>query len=55
MEGQLERPCDTCRRNLEEAILFDEVTCFQTCKEWQKWREEQEMLGKAREAQSSRH
>ena len=30
----IDKPCDNCTVNLEQAFLYDEVTCFQTCKKW---------------------
>ncbi len=37
------KPCDNCTTNIDQAINYDEVTCFQTCnkfKQWQSSREE---------------
>jgi len=33
----MKKPCDNCTINIEQAIDNDEVTCFKTCKKWQKW------------------
>ena len=34
----LMKPCDNCGKNIQQAILYDDVTCFKTCKKWLKWR-----------------
>ena len=31
------KPCDTCSKNIQQAIVSDEITCFKTCRKWQKW------------------
>ncbi len=33
------KPCDNCGVNIEQAILYDEVICFETCQKWQEWRD----------------
>lgn len=39
-EKTMKKPCDDCIVNLEQAMLYDEVTCWKTCKDWAKWRAE---------------
>ena len=31
------KPCDKCQVNIIQAVQYDEVTCFKTCKKWKKW------------------
>lgn len=36
----MKKPCDNCTTNIDQAILYDEITCYLTCKifkRWQKW------------------
>ncbi len=32
------KPCDECTVKLEQTVLYDEVTCFKTCKYWLEWK-----------------
>uniref|UniRef100_A0A6M3L2T2 Uncharacterized protein n=1 Tax=viral metagenome TaxID=1070528 RepID=A0A6M3L2T2_9ZZZZ len=34
----MKKPCDDCTTNIDQAIQCDEVTCYQTCEEFKKWR-----------------
>ncbi len=39
-----DKPCDRCEVNVRQAIDDGEVTCYQTCPQWQKWAKEREGL-----------
>jgi len=41
----MKKPCDNCGVNIEQAILYDEITCYRTCRAWQEWRQVQDILG----------
>ena len=32
------KPCDKCNKNTSQYIDEGQVTCYQTCKKWLKWR-----------------
>jgi len=38
----MDKPCDNCTVNIEEAILYDEVMCYLSCKDFRLWRAEEE-------------
>jgi len=35
----IQKPCDDCTVNIEQAILYDEVSCFGSCESFKEWRE----------------
>jgi len=37
LECRKMKPCDKCSTNIEQAIMFDEITCYLTCKKWKRW------------------
>ena len=34
----MEKPCDKCTVNLEQAAFSDEVSCFRNCSDFARWR-----------------
>lgn len=36
-EKPKKRPCDGCGTNIEQAVQWDEVTCWTTCEKWKAW------------------
>ena len=36
----MDKPCDECTTNIEQAIDHDSVECYLTCKDFKEWREE---------------
>ena len=35
----MQKPCNNCGVNIEQAILYDEVLCYKTCKRFKDWQE----------------
>ncbi len=33
----MDKPCDSCTTNIEQAITAEEIACFKTCKDWKGW------------------
>ncbi len=33
----MNKPCDDCSTNIDQAIQCDEITCFQTCPQYKEW------------------
>ncbi len=50
----MKKPCDDCTVNLEQAMFYDEVTCFKTCVAWQRWRTIAKDIGGGNNASSFR-
>jgi len=33
----VEKPCNNCSKNIEQAIICDEITCYLTCVDYHEW------------------
>lgn len=40
-----ESPCKDCPVKIDQAILYDEVTCYKTCQKWLDWKRQIEQCG----------
>jgi len=37
----MNKPCENCRINIEQAILYDEVDCYLTCEKFKEWKKKE--------------
>lgn len=31
------KPCDGCMTKIDQAVIYDEVTCYETCEKLKEW------------------